>query len=50
MAVSDIFQALTEDRPYRKAFSITKALKIIDQMEEESKLDSEIINVLKSTI
>jgi putative nucleotidyltransferase with HDIG domain len=50
MAVSDVFQALTEDRPYRKAFSITKALGIIDQMEEQSKLDSEIIKVLRSTI
>jgi len=50
MAVSDIFQALTEDRPYRKAFSISKALKIIDEMQQESKLDAEIITVLKNTI
>ncbi|MFW6229394.1 MAG: HD domain-containing phosphohydrolase [Halanaerobium sp.] len=50
MAVSDVFQALTEDRPYRPAFSISKALNIIDQMEQDSKLDAEVIDVLKNTI
>jgi putative nucleotidyltransferase with HDIG domain len=50
MAVSDVFQALTEDRPYRRAFSIADALEIIDQMEQESKLDADIIQVLKNTI
>lgn len=50
MAVSDVFQALTEDRPYRPAFSITKALSIIDKMEQEAKLDAEIIAVLKNAI
>jgi putative nucleotidyltransferase with HDIG domain len=50
MAVSDVFQALTEDRPYRAAFSISKALNIIDQMQQERKLDGEIISVLKNAI
>ncbi|MFN2340290.1 MAG: HD-GYP domain-containing protein [Halanaerobium sp.] len=50
MAVSDVFQALTEDRPYRQAFSISKALGIIDQMQQEAKLDADIISVLKNTI
>ena len=50
MAVSDVFQALTEDRPYRPAFSIAKALDIIDEMQQESKLDAEIISVLKNAI
>lgn len=50
MAVSDVFQALTEDRPYRSAFSISKALEIIDQMQQDSKLDKDIIDVLKNSI
>ena len=50
MAVSDVFQALTEDRPYRSAFSISKALKIMDEMQQNGKLDSKIIRVLKNAI
>lgn len=50
MAVSDVFQALTEDRPYRVAFSIAKALEIIQEMQENFKLDKKIISVLKSAI
>ncbi|RCW60298.1 putative nucleotidyltransferase with HDIG domain [Halanaerobium sp. ST460_2HS_T2] len=50
MAVSDVFQALTEDRPYRPAFSISKALSIIDEMQQKAKLDGEIISVLKNAI
>lgn len=50
MAVSDVFQALTEDRPYRPAFTISKALKIIDQMQADSKLDADLVLVLKNSI
>jgi putative nucleotidyltransferase with HDIG domain len=50
MAVSDVFQALTEDRPYRLAFSISKALEIIDEMKEDLKLDASIISILKDAI
>lgn len=50
MAISDVFQALTEDRPYRAAFTISKALKIIEQMQLESKLDKNLVAVLKESI
>ncbi|MGM0548734.1 MAG: HD-GYP domain-containing protein [Bacillota bacterium] len=50
MAISDVFQALTEDRPYRAAFTISKALKIIEQMQLESKLDKNLVSVLKESI
>lgn len=50
MALSDVFQALTEDRPYRSSFSITKALKIIDQMQENLKLDGYLVSILKNAI
>ena len=50
MAVSDVFQALTEERPYRSAFSISKAMEIIEQMQQNSKLDADIVSVLKKEI
>lgn len=50
MAVSDVFQALTEDRPYRPAYKIDKALAIMDAMEQNKKLDSKILKVLKDAI
>lgn len=50
MAVSDVFQALTEDRPYRSAFPISRALEIMDEMQQNGKLDSKIIKVLKNAI
>lgn len=50
MAVSDVFQALTEDRPYRKAFTISHAVQIIEDMERQGKLDLDIIKVLKNAL
>ena len=50
MAVSDVFQALTEDRPYRKAFSIAQAIEIIDDMKFKLKFDKDIVNALKDSI
>lgn len=32
MAICDIFQALTENRPYKNGFSIEKAIRIMDEM------------------
>ncbi len=50
MAVSDIFQALTEDRPYRKAFRIEEALNIINDLLDSGKLDKNIVSVLEKII
>ena len=50
MAVSDIFQALTEDRPYRSAFTISKALEIMQDMVEKNKIDKNIFSTLKQSI
>lgn len=44
LAVSDTFEALTADRPYRKAFSLNEAKKILLQISNEQ-LDSEIVKV-----
>ncbi|MGM0410198.1 MAG: HD-GYP domain-containing protein [Bacillota bacterium] len=50
LAVSDVFQALTEDRPYRTAFSMGQALDIIDEMKDENELDEDVVFALKESI
>jgi HD-GYP domain-containing protein (c-di-GMP phosphodiesterase class II) len=44
LAVSDTFEALTADRPYRKAFPLSEARKILTQISGEQ-LDPEIVKV-----
>lgn len=43
MAVVDIYDALVTDRPYRKGMPKDKALRIIGEMAEEGKIDSEVV-------
>lgn len=50
MAVCDVYQALTENRPYRDGMKKEKALGIIDSMAETGNLDSDIIKDLKEII
>jgi HD-GYP domain-containing protein (c-di-GMP phosphodiesterase class II) len=47
MAVSDIFTAITEDRPYRKGMTKTESLKIVETMAKNNKIDADIVSVLK---
>jgi putative two-component system response regulator len=47
MAVSDIFDALITDRPYRKAMPRAKALEILRKEAEEGKLDREVVRNLE---
>ncbi|MCF7946221.1 MAG: HD domain-containing protein [Spirochaetia bacterium] len=44
LAILDILQALTENRPYRSAFSFEKAWKIILGMVEKNELDGDIVS------
>lgn len=44
VALADVYQALTSDRPYRKAYSRTKAIKLIKQ-NAGSQFDPNIVNV-----
>jgi len=46
MAVADVFTALTEDRPYRKGMERDKTLQLLQQMAENSALDSGVVAVL----
>jgi len=48
MAISDVFTALTEHRPYRKGITPDKALHFIQQMADHRALDSHVVSVLKT--
>lgn len=50
IAVCDIYQALTEDRPYRNGMSQEKAFKILDQMVEENNLCPKAVSYLKAAL
>ncbi len=47
MAVADVFTAITEDRPYRKGMTSDRALQVLQQMADNSALDSSIISLLR---
>ena len=47
MAICDVYQALTEERPYRKGLSSVETWKIIDGMVEKNQLDSHLVSELK---
>lgn len=43
IAVADVFQALVQDRPYRKGMPLKKVITILDKMTEGGKTDAEIV-------
>ncbi len=50
IAVCDIYQALTEDRPYRGGMTKENSLKIIDSMVNVGNIDADVVKVLKEII
>jgi putative two-component system response regulator len=50
LAVADIYDALTSDRPYRKAMSKEKAMAILSQEAGEGKLDTQIVEYLMELV
>lgn len=50
IAVCDIYQALTEDRPYRDGLSKGKAIEIIDSMVQIGNIDAGVVKALKEII
>lgn len=50
IGVADIFQALIQDRPYRKPMSPTEALSILQKMQQQGKLDSNIVDLVKDNL
>ncbi|MDR2589636.1 MAG: HD domain-containing protein [Oscillospiraceae bacterium] len=47
MAICDVYQALTEERPYRDNLSIERVWGIIDNMAERGHLDKELVEKAK---
>ena len=50
MAVVDIFDALTTDRPYREAMTSEDAFVILEEEATENELDPEIVAALKEMV
>lgn len=47
ISVADVFSALIEDRPYRKGMTVAEAIKIMDNMVHNLKLDINIVDDVK---
>ncbi len=47
VAVSDVFTALTEERPYRRGMSAREAVEILHGMADDGALDHEVVGVLE---
>lgn len=47
MAISDIYQALTEDRPYRNKMPMDKVWSIINEMVNSNALDGKLVDKIK---
>lgn len=50
VAIVDIYDALTMDRPYRKAMTSEQALSILQQDAENGLIDSAILGILKDEV
>ena len=50
MAVSDIFTAIAEERPYRKGMKEGAVIKILEDMAESNKLCPYVVSVLKGNL
>jgi HD-GYP domain-containing protein (c-di-GMP phosphodiesterase class II) len=48
LSVLDVYQALTEDRPYRAAFKRQEAWSILDRMVDAGELDAGILAIVKT--
>jgi len=43
IAVADVFQALAQDRPYRKAMELTEIIELMSKMADENRLDKGLV-------
>lgn len=46
MAVADVFTAIAEDRPYRKAMNKEQVIDVMTKIGDDQYLDSSIVKVL----
>ena len=47
IAVADIFQALSQDRPYRARLESSAVMAHLDELQAEGRLDSELVELLR---
>lgn len=47
IAVADVFQALLQDRPYRKGMTLENAIDILEKMKNEGKLNKDLVDLVK---
>jgi len=50
MAVSDIYQALREERPYRAPLPVEKSFSILKDMVEKGEIDGFVVEKLRETV
>lgn len=50
IAVSDIFTAITEDRPYRKGMTLEEAVAILDSMVEDNSICPYVVSILTENL
>jgi HD-GYP domain-containing protein (c-di-GMP phosphodiesterase class II) len=50
VAVCDMYQALTEDRPYRKGLELKQAIDIIAKSVKDNKVSGESLEILKEVV
>lgn len=50
VSVADIFQALIQARPYRESLDANQAINIILNMQEQGKLDKNIVEILQNNL
>lgn len=48
IAVADVFQALLQDRPYRKGMLLEKAVSILEELKKEKRLASDLVDLVKN--
>ena len=50
IAVSDVFQALAQRRPYREALGRTEIIDILKQQVENDELDGQVVNLIENNL
>ncbi|NLA26862.1 MAG: HD domain-containing protein [Firmicutes bacterium] len=50
IAIADVLTAIIEDRPYREGMKHTEAMQIIETMGQRTKLDAEIVSLVKENL
>ncbi len=50
IAIADIFQALAQDRPYRKALSPTEIIRYLEKLADEGRIDADLVKLVESDL